>query len=181
MKRKCLKLLSWYIFAKETPERRLYLILYVSTYCPWTPKPNSAPLCWQCPQPHCSPLKRRRSELWGALVGPLHADPTAAQTLYSRTQPVQQLRSVGFLSTSQRCHRPKRKNLWASCSPPPSPRQETENRCPQWKCFAPGNFSSPCFYSKGTEGMEEEHERTLFFFFICPDGKPLVLRQGLQK
>lgn len=34
------------------------------------------------------------------------------------------------------------------------------------ECFAPGNFSSPCFYSKGTEGMEEEHKRALFLFFF---------------
>ena len=60
-------------------------------------------------------------------------------------------------------------------SPPPSPRQETENRCPQWTHLLLASSLLLVFTA-------EEHRRWKnWIFFTGSRGKSLILRKGLRR
>lgn len=187
-KRKSLKITSMVRFYKRDPRKTPLLDfvwkchLHGSTYPPWTETQLSSATVTVFAGYAAPTLKRRWSGLWAAEVGPLPADTIAAQTFYSRMQPVQQVRNVGIMSTSQRCHKPKRKS-WAACSPPPSPRQETENRCPQWSVLLLATSPLLAFTAKEQRGWKKNNIKERYFFHLpqqkatCSKTRTLEVRQ----
>lgn len=121
------------------------------------------------------------------LAGPLHTDSTAPQTLYSQNAASSTNKkcwhSVHFSEVPQT----KKEKLLSWLLTTSKPQAGNRKQMSSMECFAPGNFSSPCFYSKGTEGMEEQHKRTLFFFHLpqqkatCSKTRTLEVRQDREK
>lgn len=176
-RRKSLKTIFTLGFYKRDPAK-MHLFdfvwkchLHIRTYPHWTLKPTRPRYGDSGGRSRCSRLKRRRSGLWGAWVGPLHADPTAPVSLILAGGLTNKKcwRSVHF---SEMPHTARQKVLsWFLTTS--KPQAGNRKQMSSMECFAPGNFSSLCFHSKGTEGMEQEHKRTLFFFFIGSNRKPL--------